>query len=924
MNELKDKYGISYNKSDLSTVRATIAQIKKDNDKRLKEEGIEENDVELPSVQKQLVETFKANLYAEVDLIRARKDLNDLVGNDDTSIERTKRKINKWKRVQKENIELEQDVEDNYRQTERKEDTVPIEDEIPVTTPNQAQPSQSESVEVESTESETTEEEPVVSTTDVEPTSENKIETVETEEENTKEEDKSTINESEPTVSNTSNDSEINALKEELNTRRKQIEEARTAIKKVTVEQGHKGRSSIEKTRDKLNAARITEGKELASYTDADLNEVPKAVYNPQNKYGKEYQDYKNFLDTTLKNIDTDVASIMVGLHPESEWKYRNERDPYFIMQDVNELSDMELSLPVSNLLDTKIDYNSFLSNLEEAISDVDTEAADIILDKLNDARRSVENSLQAYQKSVKDKEDAEVDVATLDTFSQKGHRIVSDNSPEFTAYSAKSDFITGSTYTLTTKNNDVYVTFHYKGKDISTRMLPDSQSSALVQKINAYLSMQKKDPSLVIGLTGVDRTNGIIINGSYKKLTDTEIWEGSKDPYDITPDNTVISIGTGAYGNTSRRGNQTFFQRNTSMGGIYWQANLFRPETGKKSRLSIKLTPAKLGEFEGLSEFVLDVINQIDQPKFTTKDGKQTPFSPQDLLDFIVFNGKDSQVRENQTDSYNQEQFDNRKAKQLYFNDNGQLVIGNNAYDLTDLNSNQIVRKQAAEQLNDFNFRIIENNLYENWGSDNLKEGNIFKGLKSYFYLRDIDKLTLVPGAIEFDKEMLGLGSNPKHKRGISTLGYYISKGLIKSDFEELVDARVYFKDVVINKPAEPTTGTTQVENQITNDVESEIDIAESIFDGLIDREIPMAFFTSKDLEKRTETQMKAARKIVAKLTDLSEDDIETQTDILGVTQSGLYILGKAKVDSITLSERMPEGVEYHEAWHRISNLLM
>jgi hypothetical protein len=218
-------------------------------------------------------------------------------------------------------------------------------------------------------------------------------------------------------------------------------------------------------------------------------------------------------------------------------------------------------------------------------------------------------------------------------------------------------------------------------------------------------------------------------------------------------------------------------------------------------------------------------------------------------LLDFIVFNGKGSQVSDNQVESYSQEQLNNRKTKQLYINDNGQLVIGANAYEFTDLNSNPTVRKQAIEQLNTFNFRIAENNLYDNWGADQLKEGSIFKGLKSWFANRELKSLTLVPGAIEFNEEMLGLGSNPKHKKGISTLGYYISNGLIKTDFEDLVDARVYFKDVTISRPAEPTTGDTSVKEKIEGKSESPIDAANSIFDGLIDDEIPMALFTSKNL---------------------------------------------------------------------------
>jgi hypothetical protein len=52
LNELKDKFGINYNKSDLSTVRSTIKKLNDENQSRLKEEGIEDNDVELPSIHR--------------------------------------------------------------------------------------------------------------------------------------------------------------------------------------------------------------------------------------------------------------------------------------------------------------------------------------------------------------------------------------------------------------------------------------------------------------------------------------------------------------------------------------------------------------------------------------------------------------------------------------------------------------------------------------------------------------------------------------------------------------------------------------------------------------------------------------------------------------------------------------------------------
>jgi hypothetical protein len=55
-----------------------------------------------------------------------------------------------------------------------------------------------------------------------------------------------------------------------------------------------------------------------------------------------------------------------------------------------------------------------------------------------------------------------------------------------------------------------------------------------------------------------------------------------------------------------------------------------------------------------------------------------------------------------------------------------------------------------------------------------------------------------------------------------------------------------------------------------------------------------------------------------------LSEDDVVFVPTIIEITRAGFYVLGRASLDSITLSEQAPAGVEYHEAWHRVSNLLI
>ena len=267
----------------------------------------------------------------------------------------------------------------------------------------------------------------------------------------------------------------------------------------------------------------------------------------------------------------------------------------------------------------------------------------------------------------------------------------------------------------------------------------------------------------------------------------------------------------------------------------------------------------------------------------------------------------------------YQPDHLANMLKKQLFL-ENGKLTIGTTAYDIVQLASNPDLRKQAIDNINaNFNFRINDENLYSNWGSEELKETNPFYGLKSWFDLYKKDKLTILPGVLEFDRKMVGL--DPSAPKGISVLGYYIKNGLIKTDFVGMTDALIYIKDVAL---VEKDNGKTeqQIEESVLDNPGVKVESADDL-SAFFEREFG-AKFTSDQLSKQQDENelRERARTIIRKLTGLN--NVETEDDILGVTQSGLYILGKAQLDSITLSTYAPVGTEYHEAWHRISNLLM
>jgi hypothetical protein len=56
----------------------------------------------------------------------------------------------------------------------------------------------------------------------------------------------------------------------------------------------------------------------------------------------------------------------------------------------------------------------------------------------------------------------------------------------------------------------------------------------------------------------------------------------------------------------------------------------------------------------------------------------------------------------------------------------------------------------------------------------------------------------------------------------------------------------------------------------------------------------------------------------------DLTEDQVKIVPTIEGLARAGMSIMGKATEDAIYISSLAPEGTEYHEAWHRVSNLLI
>lgn len=909
--EAHAKFGMTYNKKDLNKAKSLI---KRRYDTVLEEDkyASSERGVELSSIQHDLINAYKHTTWSELDVLRANEDLAAVLmskKNNEKAVEETKSRIAQYKKVQKQNQEFEQQLQDDHRNEEQPQEEV-------------------QSVEVDEEKIEQVETHTI--------TQDNDIVQRGVEEERPIEKTEQPIvqqveQKTEEITEEKSNPKEQQVVQEQLDLtdRIKELSQARQQIVETTTEvvSEYKAKKNRDDAMRRAQASGQTAEQSLDYYSQGI-----KHVYNRDNKYGKAHENASDALVKAVEQVDTEIGQIMTRLVPENAWKYsRGTRAPFFVQQDVDYLfsvADIEkdntiLSTELKGVLGAFDDLMTLQGRLEEAISDVDVESADKLIPQIDSAIEKLNSKVDIYNNRNESVEDTNLRNAKEPSYSEKGHRLINagqtqEESNDFIANSAKPDFIINSTASFEVLPDRINVVFNYNGKKIRTRLNPDSSAIGIINKIREYQKQADGVNKQIVPI-GIARTAGRIQHGAQdNNLTSVKDYWTLNDVYQINPENTVIGIGTRE---GIKRGN-TILQKgnNYELGRSYWMVNVSRPETPNHDRkVPVHLNPVKIGDIDGLAEIILQCYEQYNKWFFTTKEGIQTSIDPVKLLDFIVYNGNDSRITEDKAKMYQPEHLANMLKKQLFLED-GKLTIGTITYDIVQLSSNPELRKQAIENINsNLNFRINDENLYSNWGSEELKETNPFYGLKSWFDLYKKDKLTILPGVLEFDKKMVGL--DPSAPKGISVLGYYIKNGLIKTDFVGMTDALIYIKDVAL---VEKDNGKTeqQIEESVLDNPGVKVESADDL-SAFFEQEFG-AKFTSDQLSKQQDENelRERARTIIRKLTGLN--NVETEDDILGVTQSGLYILGKAQLDSITLSTYAPVGTEYHEAWHRISNLLM
>lgn len=564
-------------------------------------------------------------------------------------------------------------------------------------------------------------------------------------------------------------------------------------------------------------------------------------------------------------------------------------------------------------------------------------------------------------------------------------------NNEEFAEVTGQPDFIKEVTkngvrivvrpYTKNdgTTTDAIYALFNYKGKEYIASIktieglyargnraftrLPFNDQQLIVDNLSALrnkvLELNKQvqiNPNLEIVPTTIRKTNGRIVNlknedGSPKnrKLTDSS-WLTIKDPYEINSENTQIGITTGGLGGgVIRFKDQVVSAKGFPMGKPVWMIKTSRDD-GSTSQVGVILNYDNFKNNPEVADLIIDLITSKDQ-FYTDANGTVTNITPQNVLQFLVNFGP--QTATNPNDSrLSPEQIRARMNKQFYLTEDNQLVVGQQVYDLNDINSVPEIRERLKKYIMDnFHWNIDEAGLSSNYlGGDlqsQIKDPKL-SPLSSFLKNNNVDKIVMIPNILEFTNKDFGIikDSNgnkqvdSSHPNGISVLGWYIKQGILLTDIADTMqDANLYIDDVMlIDKTSERkieqsqqkiqeevSRGTITLPDETGKQTTIDLDDIFSMLDGK-NRKGPNMEVSEEEISRlaiNEENRMnpQQAKEWVQATLGITPEIVSSVIDI---TETGNSVVGRVTEDSVILSQQAPEGVQYHEAWHRVSQLLI
>jgi len=456
-----------------------------------------------------------------------------------------------------------------------------------------------------------------------------------------------------------------------------------------------------------------------------------------------------------------------------------------------------------------------------------------------------------------------------------------------------------------------VYVDITYKGKTYKRIFV--YADNTLLTKVQALEKVKK--PGQKIVATNISRTKGEIKSGETKSVTESGLIDQEPMQLEFTPQN--MSFGFVKDGNIVAFPNNNTKQQDTigktvaPNGTLIYMKRVPRTE----SEGGDKFIPVAIGRrsLAGDADFIVDCLKKIDAltlPYTTIIDGKDVSLgvSRKELLDVILPYVDDiNQVNR----GYAIVRDKNIPSIFAVVNNKKQAIV---QVDIR--NENSINEFKAALA----NINVVEQNDILASRIGNHTATPAFAKIKKFFATTKSGiKSINISENLKFDfDDFVG--------NGLSGLGWYVKHGIFTSDYAGIGSPKVSINDVGFadskptpNNPTEVKTVEEQVEPQVGYSFDDLPIIGNW---GGLNKRMTVADENKPKLTK--ETIKKHLRPILG---DSVDDPMVLQildTIANDPRVKNAKVVGKASSDAITIYNEAFEGVEYHEAFHRIFELFV
>ena len=522
-------------------------------------------------------------------------------------------------------------------------------------------------------------------------------------------------------------------------------------------------------------------------------------------------------------------------------------------------------------------------------------------------------NQLQAIQTQISASINSNVDNETYDnpesinkvsssdnskTFHNIDQKFISENE-QLSNATGQPDFITASNFNVYEEDGKLFVDIKYKNQTFKHLPLYTTDSvknENLLNKIRLALNFLRGHKDYKINVS-VTRTNGKLREGTTGTLQ-SKGYLDNKQLIDLDPQHSDI-IGTYNGDNFVRNasGAVIYTYQNGTVGKLGSVVFLMKQHRGEGSDVTI---PVQMWT-KPLGKLGAHVVTQLLKEKFIANNINATHngIDIDQLLRLLVHIEPATSIHDNNT---------------IYVLDNGTVQFNGVQYSL----SSDEQLQALANSLSSLNISIDQQLL-----SPRMKVGKFIdkagKVTTMLLYNQIQDKLqaskrgTFNPfeefgyNDFQFNQDDFDAKDSKGNSTGYTGLGYAIKHGILVTNVDGLSNARVSVNDIsVIPNEKQVEELQQEEEKPMTNN-----ELWDSIGGELF----------SKDTngEKITEDEaIKIIKKLVGNVpVEYFNDFIDTLNQTAGVT-------GQCVKDCIRLSSNMSNTVPYHEAFHRIVELLL